>query len=64
MATTTETAVYTWLKKRGTVIEYWFSGDRWYWHKKVNGRIVADGSYQHKSSVRRALRNAFGESDG
>ena len=63
MATKTEPAVYTWLKKRGTVIEYWFSGDRWYWHKKVNGRVVADGSYQHKSSVRRALRNAFGEED-
>lgn len=28
---------------------------RWYWHRKVNGRVTDSGSYAYRRSCRRAL---------
>jgi hypothetical protein len=50
-----------WSSRRGTVIAFWQSADgQWHWHRKVNGRVTASGSYARRSSVRRFLAQTYG----
>lgn len=58
------TPIFTWRRAGHTRIEFWEgTNSRWYWHKKIHGRIVESGNYASRRSCRRALRNMFGEPD-
>ncbi len=57
--------MHIWKKMGHTRIEFWEGplGHRWFWHKKVNGRITQSGNYASRRSCRRALRRIFGDPD-